>query len=72
MVLLFILAVIDEDAASKALTVFTFTAAAISVVEAPVYPIIKLLSKFAKSPPKVEPQVMVVGYRPRVVSVEVL
>ena len=57
----FIFAAIDVEAAFISATVFTSTAAAISVVEAPVYPIRKLLSKFAKSPPSTLPQVMVVG-----------
>ena len=70
--LAFTLEAIDEEAIFKALTVFVFTAAAMSVVEAPVYPIIKLLSKLAKSPPSAVPHVIVVGYKPRVMRVDVL
>ena len=62
----------DEEAALISLTVFTSTAAAISVVDAPVYPMTNVLSKLAKSPPPILPHVIVVGQTPSVYNVVVL
>jgi hypothetical protein len=65
-------ATIDDDAALSAVIVFTFTASAIGVVEAMTYPIWNVRSRFAKSPPAVLPQVIVVGQIPTAVSVDVV
>ena len=66
------LATIDDEALFKSATVFASTALAISVVEAPVYPIKKDWSRFDRSPPKAVPHVIVAGYMPWEVRVVVL
>ena len=73
------LATIADDALFIASSVFAFTPAAIddvpalfqtlfemAVVEALAYPIAKVLSKLAKSPPPILPQVIVAGQTPSV------
>jgi hypothetical protein len=65
-VLAFTTVAIDEDAE------LPHTPATISVVEAPVYPTINVLSRFATSPVATLPQDIVAGHTPSIYAVVVL